>query len=83
MWRTGQVVRSLAGHSSNITDLAWAPRQPWLASCSLDNTVIVWHATGFQALQRLHHGSFVKGLAWDPLGTYLASQSDDKTTAIW
>lgn len=38
-WR---VVTQGKGHESNIQDLAWAPDSTKLASCSTDNTIIVW-----------------------------------------
>lgn len=30
-----------------MLDLAWAPHDGWLASCSVDNTVIVWNTMKF------------------------------------
>ena len=67
-----QNVQALKGHASDVIDIAWAPDDSMLASCSLDNLVIVWDpATG----QRVHtlkgHTSFVKawgggrGLTWE------------------
>ena len=70
-------------HSGPVTDIAWSPDDTMLASCSLDNLVCVWDASG-TLLRRLDgHSSFVKGVSWDPIGKYLASQSDDKSVALW
>ncbi len=75
---------SLRGHSNNIVDLAWAPGDAHLATCSLDNTIIIWNPATAQKVATLEgHESYVKGVAWDPVGKYLASQSDDKSLRIW
>lgn len=28
-------------------DVAWSPHDAWLASCSVDNTVVIWNAVKF------------------------------------
>lgn len=79
-----KVVLTLRGHSAGIPDLNWSPDDSLLASCSLDNLVLVWDAMTGQLLHTLnHHTSFVKGVAWDPMNRYLASQSDDRSVIIW
>lgn len=81
-WRS---IVTLRGHSGDILDVAWSPHSTWLASCSVDNTIIVWNAMKFPeqlAVLRGHTG-LVKGLAWDPVGKYLASQSDDRSVRVW
>ena len=66
-----------------MVDLAWAPDDAKVASCSLDNTVHVWDVTRGTLVQVFRdHTSFVKGVVWDPLGKYLASQSDDKSVIV-
>lgn len=81
-WKTSSMLRS---HTGDILDLAWSPGDRYLASASVDNTVIVWDAQNFpQIVTTLKgHNSLVKGVTWDPVGKYLASQSDDKTLKIW
>ncbi|KAJ1930566.1 HIR complex subunit [Tieghemiomyces parasiticus] len=79
-----KVVKRLAGHGSDVTDLAWAPENAYLATCALDSTVCVWDGRTFEMLRKLTlHDGFVKGLTWDPAGKYLASESDDKSLRIW
>ena len=74
----------LRGHLSDVIDIAWAPDDSMLASCSLDNLVIVWDpATGQKVHTLKGHTSFVKGVAWDPIGKYLATQADDKSCIVW
>lgn len=80
-WKT---VMSLRGHSAGIPDLSWSPDDSLLASCSLDNTVLIWDTTTGQLKHTLNqHTSFVKGVAWDPMGRYFASQSDDRSVIVW
>jgi protein HIRA/HIR1 len=40
-WRC---VSTLRGHAGDVLDLAWSPHDAWLATCSVDNTVIIWNA---------------------------------------
>jgi len=74
----------LRGHRSHVMDVGWSPDGSMLASCSLDNSVIVWEVGGGTVVARLEgHTSHVKGLSWDPIGRYLATQGDDKCLRIW
>ena len=78
-------VHMLRGHNGDVLDLSWSPDQKYLASCSVDNSIIVWNARSFpqKCTVITGHRGLVKGLTWDPVGKYLASQSDDKTVRIW
>lgn len=81
-WRC---ITTLNGHNGDILDLGWCSNDRYLASCSVDNMIIVWDATNFpQVVAKItEHTGLVKGVAWDPTGKYLASQSDDKTLRVW
>ncbi|GAB6030239.1 hypothetical protein CHUAL_005915 [Chamberlinius hualienensis] len=76
---------TLRGHSGDILDLSWSPNDTWLASCSVDNSIIIWNAQKMPDLVTVlrGHSGLVKGVAWDPIGKYLATQSDDKSLRIW
>ncbi|KAH8387990.1 hypothetical protein KR093_010789, partial [Drosophila rubida] len=76
---------TLRGHDGDVLDLAWSPNDIYLASCSIDNTIIVWDGRALPTqLQTLKgHTGLVKGVAWDPVGKFLASQSDDRSIKIW
>lgn len=79
-----KVLHSCQGHKNNVTDLAWSPDDTLLATCSLDNTIIIWDVrTGHVRHKLVDHASYVKGLAWDPIGNYLASESDDRSVIVW
>ncbi|XP_021913667.1 protein HIRA isoform X2 [Zootermopsis nevadensis] len=81
-WRCATTLR---GHNGDVLDMAWSPHDAWLATCSVDNTVIVWNALKMPEMVAVlkGHSGLVKGVAWDPVGKYVASQSDDKTLRIW
>uniref|UniRef100_A0A671X6N5 Protein HIRA n=1 Tax=Sparus aurata TaxID=8175 RepID=A0A671X6N5_SPAAU len=32
---------------TNVMDVAWSPHDVWLASCSVDNTIVIWNARKF------------------------------------
>ncbi|KAJ2953000.1 hypothetical protein O0L34_g7380 [Tuta absoluta] len=82
---TWRCLHTLRGHAGDVLDLAWSPLDKWLASCSVDNTIIVWNAEKFPEMVCVLNGhtGLVKGVAWDPVGKYLASQSDDKSLRVW
>lgn len=58
----------------DILDLAWSPRDRWLASCSVDNTVIVWDMNNVPAMVKIlkGHTGLVKGVTWDPVNARLS-----------
>uniref|UniRef100_A0A336MWY4 Protein HIRA n=1 Tax=Culicoides sonorensis TaxID=179676 RepID=A0A336MWY4_CULSO len=76
---------TLRGHSGDVLDLAWSPQDRWLATSSVDNSIIIWDALNFPTIIAIlkGHTGLVKGVTWDPVGKFLASQSDDKTVRIW
>ncbi|RZF35957.1 hypothetical protein LSTR_LSTR005370 [Laodelphax striatellus] len=82
---TWRCVATLRGHHGDVLDMAWSPHDTWLASCSVDNTVIIWDANKMPEIVAIlkGHSGLVKGVTWDPIGKYLSSQSDDKSIRIW
>lgn len=82
---TWKCMFTLRSHSGDILDLSWSPRDTFLASCSVDNTIIIWNAQKFPTVHKVlsGHTGLVKGVSWDPIGKYLSSQSDDKSLRIW
>ncbi|KAK9878470.1 hypothetical protein WA026_022112 [Henosepilachna vigintioctopunctata] len=82
---TWKCIHTLNAHQGDILDLSWAPHDGWLASGSVDNSVIIWNVLKFpERVAHLNsHTGMVKGITWDPVGKYLASQSDDKSVKVW
>ncbi|KAG5721434.1 Protein HIR1 [Termitomyces sp. T112] len=77
-------LKRLPGHESDVTDVAWAPGDRYLASVGLDSQVIIWCGYTLERLKKLdQHQGFVKGVCWDPVGEFLATQSDDRSVKIW
>uniref|UniRef100_A0A3P9AJI2 Protein HIRA n=1 Tax=Esox lucius TaxID=8010 RepID=A0A3P9AJI2_ESOLU len=81
-WRCVTILRN---HTGDVMDVAWSPHDVWLASCSVDNTVVVWNARKFPEIvtSLRGHTGLVKGLTWDPVGKYIASQADDHSLKVW
>ena len=75
----------LRGHSSDVLDLSWSPDRKYLASCSVDNSIVIWNAKDLPQKVSIIEGhcGLVKGLTWDPVGKFVASQSDDRSIRIW
>ncbi|KAG7232419.1 hypothetical protein INR49_008882 [Caranx melampygus] len=69
----------------DVMDVAWSPHDMWLASCSVDNTIVIWNARKFPEMVTClrGHTGLVKGLTWDPVGKYIASQADDHSLKVW
>ena len=82
VWRC---VATLRGHDGDILDLSWSLTDPYLASCSIDNHVIVWNTSKWHDIvtRITGHTGLVKGVSFDPVGKFMASQSDDKSLKIW
>uniref|UniRef100_A0A182PA84 Protein HIRA n=1 Tax=Anopheles epiroticus TaxID=199890 RepID=A0A182PA84_9DIPT len=81
-WRC---ISTLRGHAGDVLDLAWSPQDRWIASCSVDNTIIIWDAQQFPKIVHVlkGHTGLVKGVTWDPVGKFVASQSDDRSLKVW
>ncbi|XP_012671317.1 protein HIRA [Clupea harengus] len=81
-WRCVTILRN---HTGDVMDVAWSPHDVMLASCSVDNTIVIWNARKFpEIITALKgHTGLVKGLTWDPVGKYIASQADDRSLKVW
>ncbi|EPB66412.1 WD domain, G-beta repeat protein [Ancylostoma ceylanicum] len=88
-----QKPRELTWHPNlvfyKVLSVEWSSDGRFLASASMDNTVVVWNARKLPErivildTARGGHNGPVKGLSWDPIGKYLATQSADKSLRLW
>jgi WD40 repeat protein len=80
----GKYVRTLAGHTSSVTGLAYHPGGTVLASASKDRTLRLWNPANGQALKTLEgHTAWVQGVTFVAKGTRLASVGADETVRFW
>ncbi|EYC31061.1 hypothetical protein Y032_0004g1930 [Ancylostoma ceylanicum] len=84
-----RLTHTLHTHSMEVLSVEWSSDGRFLASASMDNTVVVWNARKLPErivildTARGGHNGPVKGLSWDPIGKYLATQSADKSLRLW
>lgn len=70
---------------SNINTLAYSPNRKWLATGSIDQTILIWNLEDVNQKPIVlddHSGSVIS-LSYSPDGKFLASASGDKTIRLW
>jgi WD40 repeat protein len=81
---SGRLVRSLTGHTGNVSSVAFSPDGRLLASGSWDYTIKLWEVASGRLVRSLGHTAPVWSVAFSPDGRLLASSgSADWTIKLW
>ena len=82
--QTGELLHTIAAHSSWVKTLAISPDGEILASGSNDKRIRLWNLKQGIRLRTIEgHTGSVNTLSFSPDGRILASGSDDKTIRLW
>jgi len=83
-FESGQLEKTLKGHTAPITDVAFDNQGKYLASCSSDLTVKLWDLAEFICVKTLNgHDHSVSSIKFLPAGDFLISASRDKSIKLW
>ena len=76
-----QPAQSLRGHAEDVLAVDWSrANADALASCSVDNTTMLWNVDSGRCSHRFDaHSHYAQGVACDPRGEYVVDASADKS----
>ncbi len=81
---SGQLIRTLQGHSGLVNSVAISPDGRTLVSGGGDKTIKIWNIASGQLIRTLQgHSGLVNSVAISPDGRTLVSGSHDQTIKIW
>ncbi len=81
---SGELLRVLLGHRSDVYCVAFSPDSRRVVSGSWDRTLKVWDtATGQELFTLKGHTDILRDVAYTPDGRQIVSGSDDRTLRFW
>ena len=81
---SGTYLKTLEGHSKQISSIAYSPDGTRIMSGSWDKTLRLWDALSGAHLNTFTgHSDFVLSVAFSSDGTQIMSDSEDKTFRLW
>ncbi|KAH0788627.1 protein HIRA-like [Histomonas meleagridis] len=69
--------KAFSGHSAEVTGVSWSPDSKRIASCSIDNSIIVWDVASNSQIWTYRAPVSILSISWDPLNRFIASQLTD------
>lgn len=81
---TGQILKTLKGHTNEVNAAVFSPDGRWLATASDDRKVLVWDRDGYTVGTTLvGHDDMVFDVEFSPDSTKLASASKEGEVILW
>jgi WD40 repeat protein len=82
--RSGNLLRTLSGHTSAVSSAKFSPRGGLVLTASLDQSAKLWDANTGRLLATLAgHGNAVMDASFSPDGDFVATASLDSHIRIW
>jgi len=81
---TGDLCKTLNGHTLGVSDVTWSPDSAYLASASDDKNIILWDSTTGEPLKTFRgHTNYVFSLKFNRQSSLLVSGSYDESVRLW